>query len=199
MDIQKITWTIAVVYAVVMFALIFILEIVLKKDYILILQGSTFLVYRNFIDRCKNIFEAIFYPLVSLYLILIYFIYNAGWVNIYVGIVVFLYFLRLVINIKKERGRFFNIPYRKILITNMGIVINDELLVYGIEKNKVIMVLKVVGTHRATYYSVNISNCYVSKEFIRPISQYQYQEFIKQLKSFFEGNGISVEIQEIEE
>jgi hypothetical protein len=190
------TLTIFVVkfYFIVMLVLISISEFIIKGIYKIEENKNTLIIYLTLVNKIKNVFEFIFYPFFSFYLISIYFIYNLEWIIIFIGIIILFPFYRVTKNLKKEKGRFFNVPYRQIEISNFGILVNNELLVYDNEKNKIKIIAEQTPTSRSIYYRIHIANNYNSIELIKGVPDYQYKEIENKLVDFLTENGFNVTI-----
>jgi hypothetical protein len=97
----------------------------------------------------------------------------------------------LIKNIKKKKYKYLNIPCVSIEILDIGILINDELLQYGEDKN-INIDIKERPTVRYIYYDFFISSIYSSVESIKSVPMYQYKEFESKLVDFFTKNGFKV-------
>jgi len=198
LDINKITLCFSICYVVIILTLVFILEFIIKGAFRIDSNKYFFTVYCNSVDRFKNTFEFFFYPLFGIYLLIIYSTHKLEFIYAFIGIVVLLYYIRIVLKLKKNKGEYFNIPYRQLEIIDIGFLVNDKFLVHESEKERVELVIKKLSTSRSIYYSIEISNYYNSIEFIKPIPSYQYKEFLNKLTTFFSDNGIRVSVKEIE-
>ena len=186
------TFKIALFYGIVMLVITSYFQFIQRGVFDFKVQKNKIKIYYKLSKRIRNVFDFFYSIFFILFLIYRYFCDENNYWFIAFSIIIFFHPLFLVVNHRRNKGIFFN-PFRQIEVTNVGIVVNDELLVYDSQRDRVILIIKKLSTQRSIYYSISIANYYKSIEFIKPIPDYQFKEFIIKLQEFFGSNGIRVE------
>jgi hypothetical protein len=108
-----------------------------------------------------------------------------------------LYYYGYINDFRKNKGRYFNVPYKNIEISATGILINNKLLQIGNDKNIHITVKvlpHIIAYRTQNNYIFYVSSIYSSVKFINLIPLSEYKTLENKLVDFFTKNGFSVSV-----